>query len=107
MGIKQARTEIGYSSSHDVEVRLDGAVPPLPTRPVAWCLMEHVANFNFINTSATSTGRTTVAINTNTNIGVAVVGEVTSVRGSFWRKQGMLYSDKPFDLYSSTHGIES
>jgi hypothetical protein len=68
---------------------MDGAVPPLPTRLVAWRLIEHVANFNFINTSATYTLRTTVATNTDTNIGVAAVGKVISVRGTFWRKQGM------------------
>jgi hypothetical protein len=48
-----------------------------------------VANFNFISTSATSTLRKTIATNTNTNIGVAAVGKVISVRGNFWRKQGM------------------
>jgi hypothetical protein len=70
---------------------------------VALCLIEHVANCTFISTSATSTVRTTIA----TNIGVAAIGKVISVRGTFWRKQGMWYSDKPFDLYSSTHCIES
>ena len=49
---------------------MHGAVPPLPTRLVAWCLIEHVANFHFIITSTTSTTRTTVANNTNTNIGL-------------------------------------
>jgi len=77
VGIKQARTEIGYLSSHNVEARRDGAVPPLPTRVVVWCLIEHVANFNFINTSAISAIRTTVLTNnTTTNIGFAVIGEV-------------------------------
>ena len=48
-----------------------------------------MAEFNFSSTSATSTIRKTVATDTNTNIGVAVVGEVVSVRRIFWRKQGM------------------
>jgi hypothetical protein len=58
---------------------MHGAVPPLPTRLVAWYLIEHLANFQFINTSATSTTLTAVATNTNTNIGVAAVAKVMSV----------------------------
>ena len=107
MAVKPARTENDYSSSHKVEVGMYGTVPQLPTRLVAWCLTEHLANFHSFNTSATSTIRTTIATNTNTNIGVAAVGKFISVRGNFWRKQGMLYSDKHFDLYSFTHCIES